>query len=674
MNESDDFNFRDNSMDNGRSNFGGNFNDRRQFNTHGKRLGPRNDFGFNKRGRMDSHNDGEVPSTDSNNATTMMTYKVFVNTIGDEASEEELQQKYTEYKDKFRAENLLRFFNEHKNEEWYRLKYHPLESLENKQKKKEFVNQRFEVYQKYIVEKDLLKDITLDHTNADYIDKIFEAMVGHLEGVSEEDIEKYLNDEPVDDKSNGEEESETAADSTPRQRKPLVKYAGIFLRTVAPNITVREIEEVCEKYDSYVRVGLTDPVMDRTLTKKGWVTLKEDANVKSVCWELNTLRIRSTELGAILNKDVPRIRTANGMVAHNSIARNDLKQAAKLITLMDRKHGLYYDENQTDEVIFSNLEMAIVYSKNPLLDDITDLLIEEGTILDEDDGSNGKRLILTRDSKLLSRLDKLIIYLRIVHSIDYYYATAYPIEDTMPNKCGVLHIRAEPMAQFKNNESGQYNISESFIDNHMKEFNNKLNVNVLHCGVVNEEEMVKLGKKDADTEEENFINANCIELQPGKWLCELSGKKFKNADFVKKHLRSKHQDKIDEARASAEFYNNYIADPKRIQDSEPHQANLNTSSGGGPDSEQRMGGGGHMYHGGGNRNFVRQNNWNDGPRRSFNGNRGYHNNGGGGNFNNYQQQPRFNNDMGGQGFGDHMRRDPRQPVIYKDLDAPEDTF
>lgn len=41
----------------------------------------------------------------------------------------------------------------------------------------------------------------------------------------------------------------------------------------------------------------------------------------------------------------------------------------------------------------------------------------------------------------LQVLDRLILYLRIVHSIDYYNTCEYPSEDEMPNRCGMIHVR-----------------------------------------------------------------------------------------------------------------------------------------------------------------------------------------------------------------------------------------
>ena len=41
---------------------------------------------------------------------------------------------------------------------------------------------------------------------------------------------------------------------------------------------------------------------------------------------------------------------------------------------------------------------------------------------------------------------------------------------------------------------------------------------------------------------------NTQQLSESKYLCPLSGKKFKAAEFVRKHIFNKHGDKIDDVR------------------------------------------------------------------------------------------------------------------------------
>ena len=47
------------------------------------------------------------------------------------------------------------------------------------------------------------------------------------------------------------------------------------------------------------------------------------------------------------------------------------------------------------------------------------------------------------------------------------------------------------------------------------------------------------------TEAKEFIEANTQKISEHKYLCPLSGKKFKGPEFVKKHIFNKHMDKVE---------------------------------------------------------------------------------------------------------------------------------
>lgn len=79
----------------------------------------------------------------------------------------------------------------------------------------------------------------------------------------------------------------------------------------------------------------------------------------------------------------------------------------------------------------------------------------------------------------------------------------------------------------------------------------------------NEVKLINLSLKDVDTEIDKFVQANTRELAKDKWLCPLSGKKFKGPDFVRKHIFNKHAEKIEEVKKEVEFFNNYLRDSKR---------------------------------------------------------------------------------------------------------------
>uniref|UniRef100_A0A8C4R0G7 SERRATE/Ars2 C-terminal domain-containing protein n=1 Tax=Eptatretus burgeri TaxID=7764 RepID=A0A8C4R0G7_EPTBU len=84
-----------------------------------------------------------------------------------------------------------------------------------------------------------------------------------------------------------------------------------------------------------------------------------------------------------------------------------------------------------------------------------------------------------------------------------------------------------------------------------------------------EDEGKRLGKRDPEEEVEKFVSANTQEAGKDTWLCPLSGKKFKTAEFVRKHIFNKHTVKIEEVKKEVAFFNNFLMDARRPHEVEP---------------------------------------------------------------------------------------------------------
>jgi hypothetical protein len=291
-------------------------------------------------------------------------------------------------------------------------------------------------------------------------------------------------------------------------------------------------------------------------------------------------------MGAIINRELKnRIRTINGIGQHKTIVRNDLRLITKIIQQLDDRWNIWesLDNNNiekkteatsTDDSEISSSTAAMVISPvknkkpigfvshNPLLKNITEYLVEEADAEEEEllgeTSSNqpkdantfemdkeltkvnkqNQSFLISFSSKSLQVLDRLILYLRVVHSIDYYNGTEYAQEDFMPNRCGVIYVRGPPLSS----------ITEAELTNFMQQFETRLKPFIEFHEKLDDDEAMKLGAKNEQDEVEKFINANCQEVGKDKWSCPLSGKKFKGPEFVRKHILNKHQDKIDEAK------------------------------------------------------------------------------------------------------------------------------
>lgn len=167
-------------------------------------------------------------------------------------------------------------------------------------------------------------------------------------------------------------------------------------------------------------------------------------------------------------------------------------------------------------------------SNNPVLHNITDYLIEEASAEEEEllglestADSQDVATSVEKDENLITVLDRIIFYLRIVHSIDYYNHCEYPNEDEMPNRCGILHARGPPpnakadISQFIGVPI-ETKMANFLPDKQAKDDSSK-----------NESKLIHLSLKDVEMEIDKFVQANTRELAKDKWLCPLSGKKFK---------------------------------------------------------------------------------------------------------------------------------------------------
>ncbi|XP_061816440.1 serrate RNA effector molecule homolog B-like isoform X1 [Nerophis lumbriciformis] len=673
---------------------------------------------------------------------TMRSFKDFLLNMEDTVDETEAVKRYNQYKVDFRRQQLQDFFIQHKNQEWFRSKYHPDDIRTSKAESLAALKLRLGVFL-FLSDSKWLDSVSLDMEHASAIIKLLDAAVIKMEGgtdldlkvldlpvaVSSESSQQPAGDEvggaqsqknnEEDAKQNGEkepskddeeeegeegeeeeeeegeeddeEEKEEKEDKKPkkgRKRKrsmsadsgegsasdsshsdgekeddeeqelparprPLHLTTSLFIRSIPPDVSKEEITALCLRYPGFLRVALSDPQPERRFFRRCWVTFDRSVNIKETCWNLQNIRLRDCELSPVVNRDLcRRVRSVNGLTHHKPVVRNDIRLAARLVHALDQRGDLWQGQQM---------------ETNPVLNNITDYLIEEvsaeeeeltgcdsGEAVDAKD-STSSEVALETDEKLLKVLDRLLVYLRLVHSVDYYNFCEYPAEDEMPHRCGLFHVRG-PLPVGK--------ITAAEVSEHQKMCEERLAPLLSPSEVLNADEATRLGKKDLDQEVEKFLSTNTQELSKDKWLCPLSGKKFKAPEFVRKHILNKHGEKVAAVRQEVEFFNNYLMDAKRPALPEnkplppPPQVPSSGFPGQLPQQQSLLGyppgirppvptfpGGPHF------------------PSNQFGAGRGAYDNfrgqlGGG--FHNKQRNNRG------------MRGDPRSIIEYRDLDAPED--
>ncbi|KAF8570788.1 hypothetical protein P879_00108 [Paragonimus westermani] len=251
-----------------------------------------------------------------------------------------------------------------------------------------------------------------------------------------------------------------------------------------------------------------------------------------------------------------------------------------------------------DDLLQAANILGSLISENPLLQGLTDYLVDEGSAEEELLLTGGLQALsfapgfpnsrnaassvtqsselATDDSELFQVLDRLILYLRIVHSVDFYAPALYVNEDAMPHPCHLIHVR--PSWADVNKALNRVTQKDGLLTappDYDSLFTSQLKRLVRLIRPLDETECKRLGLRDIDEVVENFVKSNTRRKRRKTdviWVCLLSDKKFRDPIYVKKHIMNKHLDKVETVKKdTALFFNNYILDPMRPQlPLEPH--------------------------------------------------------------------------------------------------------
>ena len=114
----------------------------------------------------------------------MMTFKAFLSTQDDSITDEEALHKYSEYKLEFQRQQLNEFFVSHKEDEWFKMKYHQTMKQQRLTEMKEMLTARLTVFTTLVTDQ-FMNDVALDETNqeklTELMDKVKIIQIGEKE-------------------------------------------------------------------------------------------------------------------------------------------------------------------------------------------------------------------------------------------------------------------------------------------------------------------------------------------------------------------------------------------------------------------------------------------------------------------------------------------------------------
>ncbi|XP_014677662.1 PREDICTED: serrate RNA effector molecule homolog [Priapulus caudatus] len=140
----------------------------------------------------------------------LMSFKQFVLAQEDDVDDEIAVQRYKDYKIEHRRQQLSEFFVAHKDEEWFKVKYHPEDSTRRQEEVFAGVRNRLQAFM-YLLETKWLESIMLDIDKPDDIIRLLDAAVIKMEGGTDTDLK--ILDMESEDEEEGEKASEESSSS-----------------------------------------------------------------------------------------------------------------------------------------------------------------------------------------------------------------------------------------------------------------------------------------------------------------------------------------------------------------------------------------------------------------------------------------------------------------------------
>ncbi|XP_061211239.1 serrate RNA effector molecule homolog, partial [Neopsephotus bourkii] len=151
----------------------------------------------------------------------LKSFKEFLLSLDDAVDETEAVKRYNEYKVDFRRQQLQDFFLAHKDEEWFRSKYHPDEVGRRRQEVQAALRNRLNVFL-YLADNGWFENLLLDIDRAPAIIKMLDAAVIKMEGGTEHDLRILEQEEEEErgDKAEGARKEEPRAPEPERKGGP----------------------------------------------------------------------------------------------------------------------------------------------------------------------------------------------------------------------------------------------------------------------------------------------------------------------------------------------------------------------------------------------------------------------------------------------------------------------
>ena len=283
----------------------------------------------------------------------------------------------------------------------------------------------------------------------------------------------------------------------------------LFLKAIPVNISRWDVLGVVKTSPGFVSLSMSEPLKTQNFSRFAWALYDSEAHCQESLELLTNKTVNGDfKLLPVRSQSSSRKEVQVTPLQPLDSIQVDWRQATRLIQLLDSEKGIEDNALLVAEDKFQSLSPA--------------------------------------EQEL--QLDLQLLYLRRVHAFCYYCVDEYEDERMLSAKCGPAHVRA------------RFDASAVRSPEFDKRISARLN-NPLAAAKYSSETDAGLHEALEAFEAEN-------SSEEGQAVrCKVCKKLFRGAEFIRKHLRIKHADKVEEVvnkRIKKLTLDNYLKDPEKI--------------------------------------------------------------------------------------------------------------
>lgn len=602
----------------------------------------------------------------SNKGKQLMSFQSYVRSLSNSVDEHAACKKYKDFMADLSQSKVGRFFDANKDREWFRLRYHPIESQKMLQQQNMNFLKRLKIFND-LNDKNYFDKLTYNAANEAEIIDLMDAIIIHLEDSSQEFLDTSIRPDGI------------VIPKELRRKHIPTRPTSVVIDDINIETTLAEIQDVCTQASpDLIRIAQLEPyyIEEGIMRRKVIAVYSTDVDIRDVCWRLNRMKLNNRSMSVTINKCLTnRVLKVDPIANDHLCILNDIRNAIILILNFDELKGLYGKRKQLLENLkFESNNINVDVKMEPVEENGNDLLDSvappsppgsEKSVKDEDEDkpfdvsaldeekekekkklfefkfniepsfyrqvsklSKSKNQILDGAYKFLvefiestaaryhlSRvpkdllideikeeliehsqerklttlemilknlpftleestkfLDRLLWYLRIVHSFDYYNASLYKYEDDLTLRMGVIHVRGDPVNMGSSPEKSAIEKYVKKIDSDFEQFGltqsqkyvtkDEERYNYKSYGKVITDELTsysqRIQKPRSNETEEVYKCRHCSKI-------------FQKLSDIGRHFVGKHRWAIDTIELETDFFNAYLFDATKMNPCPPKE-------------------------------------------------------------------------------------------------------